>query len=76
MVIILETAMIRSCNRVMCYHHFNHALGSFLIAAAVGLGITVGIEYRGLRARHLDLNDSLISQRITMQGVRNAPRRY
>ena len=56
-------------------HHFNHPLGSFLIAAAVGLGVKVGLEYQGIRTRHLDMNDALISHRISMKEVRSVARR-
>ena len=54
-------------------HLFNHPLGSFLIAAGVGMGVKVGIDYRGLRARHLDMHDALISHQISMEEVRSAP---
>jgi hypothetical protein len=56
-------------------HHINHPLGSFLIAAAVGLGVRIGSEHRGNYARVMDMNDALIEQRIAMNNLRNMQRR-
>lgn len=69
----LEPIVIWAAGGVI--HHFNHPLGSFLIASAVGLGIKVGAEYRGMRARSLDISDALISQKISIERVRNGQRR-
>jgi len=56
-------------------HVLNAPLGSFVIAAAIGMGIRVGVEYRGLRFRSMNINDTLIDQKIVMDMARNPQRR-
>jgi hypothetical protein len=56
-------------------HRFNHPLGSFLIASAICLAITVALERIGNRERKLDMNDALVSQTIALQSVRDVPGR-
>lgn len=53
-------------------YHFNHPLGSFMVSAATGLAVKVATEYRGNRARNMDVSDALIEQRVAMEGMRNA----
>jgi hypothetical protein len=56
-------------------HIFNHPLGAFLITAALGLGVRVGIEHRVNCARAMDVNDSIIEQTIAADTVRRMQRR-
>jgi hypothetical protein len=56
-------------------HHFNHSLGSFLITAAIGLGVRVGIEYRMIRSTAMDMSDGMIQQKIALENLRNLQRR-
>jgi hypothetical protein len=54
-----------------CLRRFNHPLGSFLIAGAICLAITVALERMGNRERKLDINDALVSQTIALRSVRD-----
>ena len=58
-----------------CLHRFNHPLGSFLIAGAICLAITVALERIGNRERKLDINDALVSQTIALRSMRDFPGR-
>jgi hypothetical protein len=56
-------------------YHFNHPLGSFVIAAAIGIAVRVGVEYRDMQARALDVNDAIINQKITFDMAHRTKRR-
>jgi hypothetical protein len=56
-------------------HLVNHPLGCFVMIASIGLGMRVGIEYRGLRERALNIQDQLTDQKIVLEMARNAQRR-
>jgi hypothetical protein len=55
-------------------HHFNHPLGSFVIAAAVGVAVRVGFEHRGNYVRTMNMNDAFIEQKIAMDSARKMRR--
>jgi len=52
-------------------HHFNHALGSFLILGAVGTGVKAGLQRRGLLNGAMNMRDAMIDQKVTLNTVRN-----
>lgn len=56
-------------------HHLNRGLGAFVMTAAVGLGITVSIQYRSIWTRALDMNDAIIEQSMSAERVRVMQRR-
>ena len=56
-------------------HIVDHPIGAFVMTASIGLGVRVGIEYRGLRTRTMNIQDQLIDQKIVLEMARGAQRR-